>query len=46
MVLNANGATSIAEEASQVYVPMYALSVPSVAALIFTVCMVVGQPAE
>ena len=44
MVLNANGATSIAEEASKVYLPLYLLSVLSVALLIFVVCLAVGEP--
>jgi hypothetical protein len=42
MVLNANGATAIAEEVSKVYVPMYLLSIFSVAALIFACCLLVG----
>ena len=44
MVLNASGDTATAEEVSKVYVPMYALSVFSVATLIFVCCLVVGQP--
>ena len=41
MVLNANGATDLAEELSKIYVPMYLLAVLSVAALIFVCCIAV-----
>ena len=43
MVLNANGDTRTAAEASKVYVPMYLLSAASVATLIFVVCLLVGD---
>ena len=43
IVLNASGKVELASEASKVYVPMYAISVLTVALLIFTVCLLVGD---
>ena len=43
VVLNASGATTVAQEASKVYVPMYLLAIASVALLIFIVCVLVGE---
>ena len=42
ILLNAIGATRTAEQAAQVYVPMYLWSILTVSALIITVCVIVG----